>query len=148
MKRVALAAAVGALLAGCGGSARLTTTKSSTNSSVLVLKYNYPGDRSYLEMRGQPGFVKAIRRKFAQQPSGSGAPWVVASAAKGPKRCSYTVRFGGRKFAGQQATFIGYGARPSPSTYEFCTRPKVSLEVILQLFGGGAFTVLKGGQGG
>jgi hypothetical protein len=151
MKRVALLAAVGALLAGCGGSTRPTTTTSTTNAGVLVLKYDYPGDRSYLEMRGQPGFVKAIRREFAQQPPGG--PWIVASAAQGPKRCSYTVRFRGdeprsRKFAGQKATVVAYGARPSPDAYLFCTGPKLSLEAIPQFFGVGPVTVLKGGRGG
>ena len=150
MKRVALVAAVGALLAGCGGSTRATTTTSRTNTSVLVLKYNYPGDRSYLEMRGQPEFVKAMRREFAQQPPGG--PWVVASAAHGPKRCSYTVRFRGgeprsRKFGGQTATFVAYGARPSPNAYLFCTGPKLSLEAIPQFFGVGTSHRAKGRSG-
>jgi MoCo/4Fe-4S cofactor protein with predicted Tat translocation signal len=147
MKRGALVAAVGALLAGCGG----PSTTSRTNAGALVLKYNYPGDRSYIELRGQPEFVKAMRREFAQQPPG--APWVVASAAQGPKRCSYTVQFRGaeprsRTFRGEKATLVAYGARPSPSAYLFCTGPKLSLETIPQFFRAGPVTVLKGGQGG
>jgi len=141
MKRLALTAAVGAILVGCGSgrTGEPGSTRGSSSAGTVVLRYETPDQTAYLRMRGPAAAVTAVGRVFAHH---LGTITAVPSA-HGPRDCSRSIRFPApavdfaaqalRKFAGQKVTLDVYGV---PRTYRvalLCSRPRFALQLMTGL---------------
>ena len=109
MKRLALIAAVGAILVGCGGGG---------DSSGVVLRPTSPLLANlYLQVRFPSGAPHPIWRALSQTVSSTGVPvqFIVAPATHGQKDCSITHQIPSdrlaslRKYAGQTLGLAVYG---------------------------------------
>lgn len=130
MMRLALLAALAAVLGGCGGGAGAVSTTvrgAGSGPTTVVLRFVDPAESNlYIQMRGRPGLIQAVRDAvthrlnrfpdFHQRRMG----WSVSPSAHGRKDCSRTIRITGslgslapgdafKRFAGQKLTLVMYG---------------------------------------